>query len=147
MSMRVTTPSSEIASYFEKRIRMMKTAIARNMCYVGERCVNTARSSHTYRDQTGNLSSSIGYAVSIDGNLVQCSPFPQVLNGRQGTIDGQKYVLDIIAKYPQGIVLVVVAGMNYAVYVMDKGYDVLDSAESLAEALIPRFMKQLGFDV
>lgn len=145
--MRVTTPSSEIASYFEKRIRMMKTAIARNMCYVGERCVNTARSSHTYRDQTGNLSSSIGYAVSIDGNLVQCSPFPQVLNGRQGTIDGQKYVLDIIAKYPQGIVLVVVAGMNYAVYVMDKGYDVLDSAESLAEALIPRFMKQLGFDV
>lgn len=145
--MRVTTPSSEIANYFEKRIRMMKTAIARNMCYVGERCVNTARSSHTYRDQTGNLSSSIGYAVSIDGNLVQCSPFPQVLNGRQGTIDGQKYVLDIIAKYPQGIVLVVVAGMNYAVYVMDKGYDVLDSAESLAEALIPRFMKQLGFDV
>ncbi len=147
MSMRVTTPSSEIAEFFEQHLRRLQTAIVRNMCYVGERCVNAARSSHTYRDQTGNLSSSIGYAVSVDGNLVQCSSFPQVLNGKQGTIDGQKYVLDIIANYPQGIVLVIVAGMNYATYVSDKGYDVLDSAESLAETLIPKFMKQLGFDV
>ena len=109
--------------------------------------MNTARSSHTYRDQTGNLSSSIGYAVSIDGQVVQCSSFQVVLNGSEGAKDGLEYVQDVISKYPQGIVLVIVAGKNYAVYVSDKGYDVLDSAETLAETLVPRMMKQLGFKV
>ena len=147
MSMRLTTPPSEIAEFFEQHIQRLERAIVRNMCYVGERCVNTARTSHTYRDQTGNLSSSIGYAVSIDGNLVRCSSFQVVKQGREGSVDGREYVLDIISQYPKGIVLVVVAGKNYAAYVSDKGYDVIDSAETLAEALIPKFMKQLGFDV
>lgn len=145
--MRVTTPPSEIADFFEQHIQRLEKAIVRNMCYVGERCINAARSSHTYRDQTGNLSSSIGYAVSTDGNLVRCSNFQIVKQGQQGAIDGKDYVLDLISQYPKGIVLIVVAGMNYATYVSDKGYDVIDSAEMLAEALIPKFMKQLGFDV
>lgn len=145
--MRVTTPPSEIAEFFEQHIQRLERAIVRNMCHVGERCVNTARTSHTYRDQTGNLSSSIGYAVSIDGNLVRCSNFQVVKQGREGSVDGREYVLDIISQYPKGIVLVVVAGKNYAAYVSDKGYDVIDSAEMLAEELIPKFMKQLGFDV
>lgn len=145
--MRVTTPKSKIAEFFEKRIQATEQLLVRNMCYVGEQCVNTARSSHTYRDQTGNLSSSIGYAVSIDGHVVQCSSFQVVLNGSEGAKDGLEYVRDVISKYPQGIVLVIVAGKNYAVYVSDKGYDVLDSAETLAETLVPRMMKQLGFNV
>lgn len=147
MSMEVTTPQSAIAAFFEQHIQRLEGNIVRNMCYVGERCVNTARSSHTYRDQTGNLSSSIGYAVSIDGHVVQCSSFQVVLNGSEGAKDGLEYVRDVISKYPQGIVLVIVAGKNYAVYVSDKGYDVLDSAETLAETLVPRMMKQLGFNV
>lgn len=142
--MKQTTPQSEIADYFEKRIRQIKTVLARNLCYVGERCVNAARSSHTYRDQTGNLTSSIGYAVSVDGNLVQISSFNKVLDGEKGATDGQEYVKQLIRQHPSGIVLIVVAGMNYAVYVSDKGYDVLDSAESLAEQAIPRVLKQLG---
>lgn len=142
--MRQTTPQSEIADYFEKRIRQIETALVRTFCYVGERCVNAARSSHTYRDQTGNLTSSIGYAVSVDGNLVQISSFNKVLDGAKGATDGQEYVKQLIRQHPSGIVLIVVAGMNYAVYVSDKGYDVLDSAESLAEQMIPRMLKQLG---
>lgn len=145
--MEVTTPQSAIAAFFEQHIQRLKRNIVRNMCYVGEHCVNTARSSHTYRDQTGNLSSSIGYAVSIDGHVVQCSSFQVILNGSEGAKDGSEYVRDVISKYPQGIVLVIVAGKNYAVYVSDKGYDVLDSAETLAETLVPRMMKQLGFNV
>ena len=147
MSMEVTTPQSAIAAFFEQHIQRLERNIVRNMCYVGERCVNTARSSPPYRDQTGNLSSSIGYAVSIDGQVVQCSSFQVVLNGSEGAKDGLEYVQDVISKYPQGIVLVIVAGKNYAVYVSDKGYDVLDSAETLAETLVPRMIKQLGFKV
>ena len=147
MPMRVTTPKSKIAEFFEKRIQATERLVVRNMCYVGEQCENTARSSHTYRDQTGNLSSSIGYAVSVDGVIVQCSSFQVVLKGSQGAKDGLEYVKDIISKYPKGIVLVIVAGKDYAAYVSDKGYDVLDSAETLADTLVPRMMKKLGIDV
>lgn len=144
MPIRQTTPQSEITSYIEKRLRMLEMAIVRNFCVIGERCANAARTSHTYTDQSGNLTSSIGYAVSIDGRLVQISSFNKVLNGEQGATDGQEYVEQLIRKYPSGIVLIVVAGMNYAAYVSDKGYDVIDSAESLAEQQIPRMLKQLG---
>lgn len=145
MPMRVTTPQSQIADYFEQQIQRIEKAIVRNLCWVGEQVVNEARSNHTYLVQTGNLASSIGYAVSIDGQLVKVSSFQQVKNGTEGVKDGQQYVRELIAKYPQGIVLIVVAGMNYAEYVSAKGYNVLDSAETLAEILVPRMLKQLGF--
>lgn len=145
--MRVTTRASEIAEYFEKRIQRLEKAVSRKMCYVGERCINAARSSHTYIDRTGNLTSSIGYAVSINGNLVKCSSFGQVKNGADGSKDGKEYVMSLISKYPQSIALIVVAGKNYAAFVSDKGYDVLDSAEILAERLVPQFLKQLGISV
>lgn len=142
--MRVTTPQSETASYLEKRIQLLEATLVRNCIIIGEKCVNAARSSHTYRDQTGNLSSSIGYAVSIDGRLVSISSFNKVMNGDEGATDGEEYVRRLIGQYPKGIVLIVVAGMNYAAYVSDKGYDVLDSAESLAEHQLPQMLKDLG---
>lgn len=86
----------------------------------------------------------MGYAVSIDGKLVKISSFSKVLNGEEGANNGEEYVKQLISKYPSGIVLIVVAGMNYATYVSDMGYDVIDSAESLAEKLMPRMLKQLG---
>ena len=42
----------------------------------------------------------------------------------------------IKAKYPKGLVLIVVAGMNYAAYVEAKGYNVLSSAELMAENIL-----------
>lgn len=144
MPIRQTTTEAEIADYFEKQIQRLEKALVRTMCIVGEQSVNAARSSHTYRDRTGNLTSSIGYAVSIDGKLVKISSFNKVLDGKSGATDGKAYVKELISRYPSGIVLIVVAGMNYALYVSDKGYDVLDSAESLAERLLPRMLKQLG---
>ena len=39
--------------------------------------------------------------------------------------------------------LVVVAGMNYAAYVEAKGYNVLSSAEHLAERELPRMLDKL----
>ncbi len=59
--------------------------------------------------------------------------------------DGRKFILELAQRYSVGIVLIIVAGMNYARYVSAKGYNVLDSAESLAERLIPQIMRELGF--
>ena len=51
----------------------------------------------------------------------------------------------LISENPKGIVLIVVAGMNYARYVEKMGLNVLDSSEMLAKKLVPRMLKDLGF--
>jgi hypothetical protein len=38
-------------------------------------------------------------------------------------------------------------GMNYSSYVAAKGYNVIDSAEDMAERLVPQLMRELGFKV
>ena len=49
-------------------------------------------------------------------------------------------VADNISK---GYALIVVAGMHYAQYVESLNYDVLDSAERLAERILPSLLQQL----
>ena len=144
MPIKRLTPKSEIDRFIAARIEAINNALVYNMCAIGEQVLNAARSTKSYKDQTGNLRSSIGYAVSVDGNIVQMSSFDVVKNGGVGATGGKEYVLQLIRDYPQGIVLIVVAGMNYATYVSAKGYDVLDSSELLAEKLVPQMLKKLG---
>ena len=47
------------------------------------------------------------------------------------------------ANFPRGIVLVFVAGMDYAGYVADTGRDVLDSAALLADKLVPKLLEDV----
>lgn len=94
---------------------------------VGERCITEARDNGSYTDRTGNLRSSVGYVVLLDG-VEQSQSNINKLNRKQ---------FDIIkAKYTKGLVLIVVAGMNYAAYVEAKGYNVLSSAELMAENIL-----------
>lgn len=144
MPIRQVTPTSEINAYIEKQMQTWRKLIVRNFIYVGEQVLNAARSTDSYKDQTGNLRSSIGYVVVEDGRVVSASNFETVKQGGKGSADGRQYAMDLARKFPQGIVLIVCAGMNYAAYVSAKGLDVLDSAELLADRLVPRMLKQLG---
>ena len=140
----------------------LNKAIVRNMCISGEQVVNHARSlpspnaaafggkaipphQPNYIDWTSNLRSSIGYAVTVDGNIVQMSSFEVVGNGNEGAKEGRAYVKKLAENFPQDIVLIVVAGERYAAYVSAKGYDVTDSAELLARDIVPKMLKKLGF--
>ena len=118
--------------------------LIRNFSYIGERVLNAARSTDSYKDQTGNLRSSIGYVVVVDGRVADISSFAVVKNGQEGSKTGADYARKLARKYPKGIVLIVCAGMNYAAYVSAKGYDVVDSAELLADRLVPQMLRQLG---
>ena len=94
---------------------------------VGERCITEARDNGSYTDRTGNLRNSVGYMVLLDG-IEQSQSNINKLNRKQ---------FDTIkAKYPKGLVLIVVAGMNYAAYVEAKGHNVLSSAELMAENIL-----------
>lgn len=138
------TPKSDIDAYIVKRTERMTMALVYNLKVVGEKIINHARTSHTYTDQTGNLTSSIGYVISVDGKIVQESSFDVVKNGSDGAKQGRSFAEQLATQSPNGIVLIVVAGKNYAKYVSARGYDVIDSAELLARELIPQMLKQLG---
>ena len=145
MPIKRLTPPAEIDRFIEAEVERLKTALVYNLCAIGEQVLNAARLTNSYKDQTGNLRSSIGYVVSVDGEIVQMSSFDVVKEGGDGAKGGKASATQLVADFPQGIVLIVVAGMNYASYVSAKGYDVLDSSEMLAERLVPQMLGQLGF--
>ena len=142
------TPKEEIRDYVVKRTERMTQAIIYNLKVVGEKVINrgriTAEKGRDFTDQTGNLRSSIGYVIVVDGEVVMESSFDVVKDGAEGAEQGRKFAHSLAQKFPKGICLIVVAGKNYAKYVSARGYDVLDSAELLAQQLVPQMLKQLG---
>ena len=122
-------------------------AILNILMYVGESCITEARDNGSYMDQTGNLRSSIGYVVVRDGKIVGMKVGEQVKEGTEGKGKAESYMTRLASEHSTGISLIVVAGMNYAVYVEGRGKNVLSSAELLAERLVPQMLEQLGFIV
>ena len=144
MGINQVTPQREINNYIDDKLEAWRKIIIRNLAYVGEQVLNAARSTDSYKDQTGNLRSSIGYVIVEDGQVIDVSNFETVKQGREGSRVGSEYIKSLAEKFRTGIVLIVCAGMNYATYVSANGYDVLDSAELLADRLVPKMLKQLG---
>lgn len=131
---------TNIDKMLSDRLDRMIRALINTFIYIGERCVTEARektpSEGSYQDRTGNLRNSLGYVVLYNG-IVQGKKNITKLN--------EKLVEELMMKYNTGIVLIVVAGMNYAAYVEAKNYDVLTSAELYAEKLVPEMLHKLGF--
>ena len=161
MGMRQTTPQGRIAAYIEKQVERYEKALLDALEQVGKQCVKAAQKLPSpqflnrsrqeipphqphYIDWTGNLRSSIGYVIVRGGNIVTQSGFKSAKGGGEGAAEGKAYAEQLAAKFPHNIALVVVAGMNYAAYVSAKGYDELDTAELLAEKLVPQMMRQLS---
>ena len=113
---------------------------------LGEMCLVEARSNKGYMMQTGALLSSTGYEVFVDGVAIH-SQFDAASgaesNAAEIGIKSGQSIAETIGKGTKGIALVVVAGMNYAAYVEAKGYNVLSSAEHLAERELPRMLEKL----
>jgi hypothetical protein len=135
---------SEIDRYTEQKLKGLEQAVIRTLTYCGELCLNVARSTNSYKDQTGNLRSSIGYVVTVDGRIVNQSDFETVKKGGDGSKQGAAFAKQLVRRFPKGICLIVVAGMDYAVHVKNRGYDVLDSSELTADRIVPYMLKQLG---
>lgn len=132
--------------------------IIRDLTIAGEEAVKKARSIVTagggggvlppYTVQTGNLVSSVGYAVVQDGQIVTMSSFQAVQgrpdkngiplgDGQEGSATGKAYVKELAMRFPQGYALILVAGMHYASYVQELHHrDVLVSGSLVAEQLV-----------
>ncbi len=128
---------------FKKRI--MEDLI-KKLSYIGEECVRVARERGNYENYTGNLRSSIGYMILLDGTEIIQGKFEDYRKDPNSPINGMdkgKKLLDNLKKkYPNGLVLIVCAGMNYAAYVENIHHkDVLTSAELVAESLAEKLLK------
>jgi len=112
------------------------------LSYAGEDFVNNARGLSTYKDRTGNLRSSIGYAVLKDGEVVK--------KNLQGTAEGQSKAEEVIAELKGSTIgelaLIGFAGMEYAAAVESRGYDVISGSVPLAKALVKELKKVLAVE-
>lgn len=136
--------SNDIEHMLQQKIALYQEKIVRIFHIVGEKCINEAREHGSYQDQTGNLRSSIGYVVLQDGKPIEKGGFKLTKSGGSGQKEGETFINKIISQYPKGFVLVVVAGMKYAAYVEARNYNVLSSAELLAEKEVPKLLNALS---
>ena len=108
---------SAIGMAFDQQLERVKRAMVNTLSYVGEQCVNTARSlpspnvaidfpdypskpipPHTpnYIDWTANLRSSIGYVVVVDGEIVGwLDSFQPVDGGADGAQKGREFAAEV----------------------------------------------------
>lgn len=136
-----TTPQSAIDAQIQRQLAIYERRIVRFLNVVGKECVNRAKLDGFYTDRTKNLRSSIGYIIVKDGSIIGGGQFTG--QGEKGKEEGEDFAKSLVAKYPFGYALIVVAGMNYAGYVEAMGYDVLISQELYAAKRIKELMAQL----
>ena len=122
---------------FQERL---EKAVIFQLQYLGEELAKYAKDHHTYTDQTGNLTNSIGYAVVKQGKIVT---YGGEIQPGEGAAEGLKVAQQMAAKLTNSFSLIIVAGMNYAAYVEAKGYDVILPAQLKAMSDFPKTIQRL----
>lgn len=143
----------KVLQELEQDLQACRQAVLIEMMYAGDEAVKLQRGSHGYLDQTGNLTSSIGYIVLDHGKVVTMSNFADVpakkrgrpKGSKSGSAVGKNVAAELAKKYAKDdMALVIVAGMDYASHVEARGLNVIDTAQLHIEGhLSPRIKKRL----
>ena len=88
----------------------------------GEEAVARIMETRTYKDRTGSLTASIGYGVVDNGEIVREGGFGSGEGGKKG----REVLREAAGSLKGGHSLIIVAGMEYAIYVERRGFVVLD---------------------
>lgn len=129
-----------ISGFKKLLMERMDRAIITKLQMLGEELVAYARNNHTYTDQTGNLTNSMGYAVVRNKEVVF---FGGSTQSGVSVDSALKTVNDILNETQSSYSLIIVAGMNYAAYVEAKGYNVILPAELKAKKDFPAAMSRI----
>ena len=114
-----------------ERKEALERVLTMKMMQLAEEAVTHAKQNKGYRDRTANLKNSISFALYYDGELVtmQSGTIPKPEDApkeHQGVETNlQKFAQEDGVVRPKGYSLIIVAGMEYGVYVEQKGYNVL----------------------
>ena len=127
--------SNDVKEVFDTFVEDVDLQLIQLFAYVGEDFVNLARNKKppiSFIDRTVNLRSSIGYSVALDGKVE--------IDNFEGTEEGKararELVKEVLSDESTGIVLIGVAGMQYASYVESKGKDVITGSTPKASKIL-----------
>ncbi len=133
---------NSIKKALQIQVNQIDESMLKIMEYVGEEFVREARqmtkASGGFGDVTGNLRSSIGYAVVKNGDVIT--------GNIEGTATGTAKFREVIRKLfkmDNSYHLLLIAGMEYASYVEAKGMNVItiqgDQAFASLDTLLKRY--------
>lgn len=128
-------------AYVERYAEAAKAALSDSLREIGEQLVDEAVSHGSYSDITGNLRSSIYYVVSDAGNIIYEGGADKIFDGDRGQARGKSVAHNLASRY-NGLVLIMVAGMEYAA-IVETHKNVLSSAQLLSEELLGEVIKDL----
>lgn len=126
---------NDIKIMLEEGLGEEKSNLIKILRRIGIEAVNKMREQGSYTDRTSNLRNSTGYLISVDGEIVD-----SLFNNAYG----EKYALEVLSEFNDQIVLLIVAGMNYASYVESRGYNVLASGELTVRAEVNKLINQFN---
>lgn len=129
-----------IAAKVEATMKVIEARLTR----VGFQFVRDARLKADFTDRTGNLRSSIGFVLSLDGIPIS-EDFEKSKIGTDkvtGEFTAQEYALSLTAQFGTGYALIVVAGMEYAAAVESRGKDVLTGSSLKAVDTLNKYFKK-----
>lgn len=110
-------------------------SILEDLRFIAQGCYEEAMRRKGFTNDSGALSSSIGWAISLDGSIVYSGGLVSVGEGGSiGQSQGRRAIDELVRG--SGIKLILVAGMDYAQEVEARGFDVTTSGELLAEEMI-----------
>ena len=144
MGVTASFTEQSLDNYFAQVMLIIQEEIVRTLSRLGEEAISKVRDrsgEESWFDHSGNLRSSVGYAVVDHGRKQIESAFKQVLDGTEGASKGRQLIDSLVSKYSSTYALIVVAGMDYAekVEALDNK-DVLASTELWAKSLIDSYM-------
>ena len=146
MGIKANFTKDDVRNRFDAFLNEIEKKQIAHLQRLGEMCLIEARNNKGYMMQTGALLSSTGYKVFVDGVAVH-TQFDAASGAESGAaakgMKAGQTIADKVGKQTKGVALVVVAGMNYAAYVEARGYNVLSSAEHLAQRELPRMLEKL----
>lgn len=143
---------ADITKVIEEQMRLYVANVIRIYSNAGKAMVIDARDrvkegvgsgQDSFGNITWELRSSIGCVVYNGGKKV-FSYFPILSTGAQGSLEGEDYADFIALQLTESdeIVLVVVAGKEYAASVENKGYNVLSNTANVADGILNRYIQQ-----
>lgn len=135
----------DVQAFLQKASDKLQSNILNALSKLGDECVARVRNrpnSESWIDRTGNLRSSIGFAVYEHGRTFIQSSFPVVLNGAEGSMKAKKMIADMAKEYSRVYALVVIAAMDYAEDVEAiESKDVLESTRIWAASVVEQRVK------
>jgi hypothetical protein len=149
MDLKPNFTRKDIQEECQRITKVFDEVLVRRLSYLGEQCVIRARFGGKYKNQTANLRNSIGYVIYLHGVKVLAdfkhTSVGQVKSDINPTEKGEQYA-DLRAAAiasAENVVLVVVAGMDYASHVENMGLDVLTSTEQFADMELQGIMREV----